>query len=339
MRPVQAPDLQRDAAVMSAYGAFATRPPSQAWERVAAAGCPGGYAWVWFKPATVPQGLILRIPDEAYAGNLQPETSAPDVSNVRESPAALWTMRQLLQAAGVEPAHAAMWVLYGAAYDGMAGASPYLDAPIPAPAAGADPNIVVYVHVPYVEAMPLAIAPPAPVAQSAAELFERMEADWAFILELEKELSRLRKMLQDLLTKLKSLNRDLTAVERLHSNRQDKDDWFDARRWLRDGSTRLIRCIKEHDIGDTSTAGQRKWFEQAYNKYVVPRQPFEGMIQTQRDFEAYRKLVQNLHGNMNTAYSIASTNGERRAQQVLNRIAAKVRAASTKASFLGTIID
>ncbi|MBL8849713.1 MAG: hypothetical protein JNG89_08510, partial [Planctomycetaceae bacterium] len=47
-------------------------------------------------------------------------------------------------------------------------------------------------------------------------------------------------------------------------------------------------------------------------------------------FETHRKTVQNLLLQMNSAQAAATQDGERRAQQVLQRIGAKVRAARAK---------
>jgi hypothetical protein len=231
--------------------------------------------------------------------------------------------------------------------------------------AGVDPNILVYLNVApaaapqpgfagagmpgaayfdptmFAASAPIPSHSQAPAAEdmSVTELFERIDSDWHASLEIERELTRLRKMLLDLFNRVKNLNRDLTPQERIHANNQDKQDWMDARRWLRDGSTRLWRCIKEHDIGDTSIAGQKGWFEQTHRQYVIPRIPFDGLLQAQRDFEAYRKMLQTLHNNMSSAHAMASADGERRADKILNRIAAKVRDAQTKRNFLGTMID
>ena len=331
------PEPPRDAAPVAGTS-FAARVPSPSWERVAVPDGPQCYVWVWYKPANVPHGLILRIPEEMYA------TAGPLVAR--------WTIRKLLTAAGVDPRWVPMWQLYGVAYDGMNGMSPYLDAAIPPPLPGLDPSIVVYVNAPHVVPVPPGVAPqvtvsgetprpPAdgPLGESAAELFERMESDWRFSLEIEKELVRLRKQLLDMMAKLKTLNRDLTPPERLYANNQDKKEWQDARRWLRDSSTRLWKCVKDHDIGDTSSAGQRKWFEQTYEQFVAPRAQWDGLLQAQRDFETYRKLLQTLQTNMNNAHAMAAIDGERRAQQVLARITAKVREANNRKNFLGLMLD
>lgn len=317
------PDSQGGTAHSHQEAGFASRPPSQTWERISLAHRPERFVWVWFKPPGVPHGFIARIPDELFQA--QPNQNAP------------LTMRQLLQTAGVDPSHVSLWNLYGVVYQGMNGRAPLLDAAIPTPVVGVEPSVTVYVDAPQLEPKQPVAAPSK--AASLAELFEIIESDWNASLEIEKELTRLRKRLMDMMGRLKTLNRDLTPDERLHGSTLDKKDWLEARRWLREASNRLWRFIKERDIGDTSAAGQRKWFEQIYAQCIVPRQPFEGIKQAQRDFETYRKTILTLQINMNTAYSIADLDGERRAQRVLKTIHTKIREAQSKQNFLGVIID
>ena len=317
-------DLQGDPVRSDARASFAGRPPSQSWERMSFADYPQIYVWVWFKPPNVPQGLIVTIPDETWS-------NFPHLEQL--------TMRKLLQTAGVEPACVSMWQLYGVAFDGMNGANPLLDQAIPAPVPGVDPNIVVCVNVPHFDSMQHVTPPAAAEVGRPSEVFERIDADWNATLEIETELASLRTMLVDMSTRLKALNRDLSSQERLHSNNQDKQDWLEARRLLRDSALQLWSCIKEHDVGDTSSAGHRKWFEQIYQQFIVPRQEFDGMHQAQRSYESYRKMLITLQCKMNNAHLNAAHNGERRAQQVLNRIAAKIRDAQTKKNFLGAMLD
>jgi hypothetical protein len=336
------------------------RAASEAWERIASPDDPQNYVWAWFKPATVPQGLLLRIPDEVY--------------RTRPQIALRWTVRRLVQLAGFDPACVSMWRLYGVVCYGMNGANPVFDAPIPAPIAGADPNIVVCIETgqtimaarPMPPIMPAAA--PIPVRLSAnppsqfhvngaaisptgaaanavvidptlLELYERIDSDWLATIELERDQSRLRKQLLDLMGRLKSLNRDLTPLERLHANSQEKKEWTEARRGLRDAATRVWKCVKAVDIGETSSAGQRLWFEETHKNMIVPRRSFEGLQQAARAFESRRKAVQTLHGEMNNAYSVGSLDGERRAQQVLARITQRVREASNRKNFLGLMLD
>jgi hypothetical protein len=373
---------------------FVLRPPSQGWEPITDPDRPQTAAWAWFKPPAVPSGLILRLPTEAY------ET---------QTPGAGWTMRQLLLSADIEPACVIMWRVNGVAFPAAGGTNPLLDLPVPAPAAGADPNIVVAVALPALHAAfapgsvmpnggapigasPIPMAPigavPMPMAAMApmggaqipmapmggaqnpmapataaplpggaqpafdrrhepiipmpphlAEAYEHVEQDWRTSQETEKDLGRLRQQLMDAMGRLKALNRDLTGPERVHSNTQEKKDWLQARRMLRDCSNRLWKCIKAHDIGYTSSAGQRRWFEEIFDKYIAPRRHFEGFQEADRAFGGYRKAVTTLHLDMSNALSIAQLDGERRALQVLAKIAEKVREAGNRKNFLGVIMD
>ena len=289
---------------------------------------PQNYVWAWFKPINSPDGLIVRFPDELYRRHPQL--------------AGQWTMRRLLQAAGIEPPVMLRWFLYGIPFEGMNGTTPYLDARIPPAAPGVDPNILVCMHpaMPPMELLPQSIPPIPPIADATtAELFERIDADWTAALELEREVARFRKQLVDAMSRLKNMNRDLSGPERLHSNSQDKKDWQDARRGLRNGAIRLWKCIKAHDIGDTSYAGQRAWFEETYEKFIAPRKMFEQVHEAGRAFAAYRKMLQALYTDMHNAHSNATLDGERKAQQVLSRITQKVREASSKKNFLGLMLD
>lgn len=309
---------------------FMFRPPSQAWEQIRFADGPQSFLWVWFKPAAVPQGLIVRIPDEA-------------------SLAQLLTLRMILHLTGVDPTWVAMWQIYGMAYPGMNGANPLLDQPIPAPVAGTDHSLVIFVGVPQPAFVPMSqFAPPmgspvnlttSPLTGNTAEILERLDVEWTAAMDVEKDLDRLRKMLVDMMSRLKSMNRDLNPDERLYSSREDKQDWLDARRFLRDSDNRLRAAVKEFDIGDPSSAGHKRHFEGLYAQFVAPRVPFDGMEQALNGFEFYRKLLTTLQGKMNSVFLAAQSNAERRAQMVLARIANKVREASNKKTALGVVLD
>jgi len=149
-------------------------------------------------------------------------------------------------------------------------------------------------------------------------------------LQLEIQLGAAAKQLNAIVQRINSLNRDLSSEERRFSDNQDQREWNDTRRWLRDGMHRVSRVLKDHHVGMTSTAGKRNEYEEIYKNHIVTRTPFEGLIQAERDFEAYRKALQTLLNNMGSAQGAAVQDGERRAQQVLARIAAKVRNARTK---------
>jgi hypothetical protein len=294
---------------------FSGRPPSTEWESVTLAGSREHFVWVWFKPANVPQGLVLRIPDETYRDYPHPERL---------------TIRKLLQIAGVEPSSVSIWHLCGVTCEGQNGTSPALDQPIPEPAAGVDPNIVVYINAPPFETTQQA-PPSRPVEERhALEVFLSIDRDWNASLQIEQQLTALRKQLANMLGRLTTLNRDLTPEESNAADTLDRKAWQDARRWLRDGAATVSRYITEFDVGEALSAAKENWLAQVYQQFVVPRQPFDGMQQTAREFEAHRKTLQTLQISMNTALSSAAQDGERRAQQVLSRIAAKMRAARSK---------
>jgi hypothetical protein len=164
----------------------------------------------------------------------------------------------------------------------------------------------------------------------AGQTYTRIENDWNAVLQIEANLALLRKQAAATLARINTLNRDLSPDERQFGDRKDKSDWQVARRWLRDVASRLSRCIKDHDMGHTSAAGKRNQFDQTYQQFVAPRIPFDGMDRVQRDFEQYRKSMQTLLNNMQAANVQAGQDGERRAQEILNRLAAKVRASRTR---------
>jgi len=181
--------------------------------------------------------------------------------------------------------------------------------------------------------------PVIPAPAHLMEAYEHVEQDWRACQEAEKDLARLRQQCLDMMGRLKTLNRDLTGPERLHSTNQEKKDWTNARRMLRDCTNRLWKSVKAHDIGYTSSAGQRRWFEETYDKYIAPRRHFEGFQDADRAFGTYRKIVTTLHIEMTNGLSIAQLDGERRAQQILARIAEKIREAGNRKNFLGVVLD
>jgi hypothetical protein len=319
---MQQSGMQSESVTSAARAGFAGRPPSQSWEQVPLADAPQSFVWIWAKPFQLPQGLIVRVPDETW------RTAAQSL-----------TMRTLLHSAGVDPTDVLMWQLYGLTYQALNGTSPLLDQAIPLPVPGVDPSITVYVGLPQFRPMQPLVPPAFAEDQKLSDLFDRIDVEWNTVLEIESNLERLRKALVDMSGRLKGLNRDLSPDERLYSNNQDKQDWLDARRWLRDADNRMRSCVKDYDIGDTSLAGQRKWVDQIHQQFIVPRLRFDGMEQALNTFEFYRKMVMTLQTKMNNAYLNSQQNAERRAQQVLSRIATKVREAQTKRTALGVVLD
>jgi hypothetical protein len=291
---------------------FVQRPPSSTWEPVAFPDEPPTFFWAWFKPPAAPHGLAVRIPVETFRN---PARRLP------------LTMRRVLTAAGVDPGGVALWSLYGAVYDAYQGASPALDFAIPEPGMAGDPSIHIFLSA----LPPAAIAVPVPAPAAALrggsdfEALVRMDADWNSSLQLEQQLAGAAKQLSATLQRINTLNRDLSFEEGRVADQLDKHEWQEARRWLRDVAARVARFLKDHHIGLTSAAGKRGSFEAIYQQYVVPRVPFDGLVQAEREFEQYRKTMQTLLNNMGAAQASANQDGERRAQIVLTRIGAKVR--------------
>ncbi len=314
---------------------FTARPASQAWEQVPIAEFPQQFFWVWFKPANVPQGLVVRVADETWTSFPQPEQL---------------TMRRLLHSAGVPAETIATWQLYGVSFDAMRGTNPLLDNPIPPPVPDVDPNIVINIQAavtqPISQGLPQAAQPmPQAVPQSSmnanslTEVFAGIEMEWNAIVDIEGDMEQIRKMLVETSGKLKGLNRDLTSEERLYASQADEREWLDARRTLRDADMRLWACVKDYDSGDASTAGNRKWLAQMYEQFIVTRQPFDGIARALENYEFHRKVAVTTQQKMNNALLHATNNAERNAQGVLNRIAAKVREGQTRPGFLEALQD
>jgi hypothetical protein len=291
------------------------RPPSSGWEPVPFADEPNVCVWVWFKPPSAPNAVVVRIPDETFrdAARRQP-----------------LTMRRVLAAVGVDPRWVAVWSLYGVPYDAQQGANPVLDFVIPEPSVGVDPTISIFVGPPPVAAAQPAVEPSAPHSAALADVFAHMEVEWNSSVQLEGQLDAAAKQLNATLLRINSLNRDLSSEEARSADQLDKHEWQEARRMLRDVAARLARLLKDHHLGVTSFAGKRDSYVAIYQQYVAPRRPFSGIEQMEREFESYRKSMQTLLNNMNVAQGAAIQDGERRAQQVLTRIAGKVRASRAK---------
>jgi hypothetical protein len=267
--------------------------------------------WAWYRPPQFPDGVIFKLTPEVW----HPNFAAHPLS-----------LRQLLCAIDVELATVSAWFLYGVPYDAMAGNSPFFDQPIPPPLPGIEPDIAVRIVLQQAsadEGMP----PPTDMIQGpdTETLFDTIESDWTSTVKMERQMLLVRKQLSAMMIRLNALNRDLSPDERMYGDRQDKSDWQEARRWLRESATRLSRCIKQHDVGETSMAGKRDWFEEIIEHVIAPKRPIENLPQIQREFEANRKRYQSLLNTMMASLAEASQEGERRATTILSRFAAKVR--------------
>ena len=286
---------------------FAIRSPSVAWESIVVPDVPNGVLWAWFKPLNGPLDVMVQIPPETYA-----------------SCGTQLTMRRVLQSVGVSAEEAESWTVHGATYPTQNGSSPLLDQPLPPPG-----NQGLSIR------MLPTFPPPVGTVQAAGQidddrLLDAFDADWHALLQLETQLGSARKQLGAIQGQLQSLNRDLSPDERLAADNQDKQDWQDARRWLRDSLALVSRWIRDHDIGMVSAAGNRNRFEQVYQQHVSVRQSIPGLPAVHHEFEQHRKTAQHLLTQMQSAHQKANTDGVMRARQVLGRISAKVRRSNEK---------
>jgi hypothetical protein len=303
--------------------------PSPGWEPVILPELPGAIIWAWRQS---PGSVVFQVDPRTYAG----------------FPGRI-SLRRLLAAVGIDARAVGRWMAYGAVFDSALGMNPLLDQPLVPAGPGVDPSIVVHLAGPVPVLQPMVMMPPVyagpptgtagmPTAgrggltHSTANdaMYSAIEADWNAIRILEAQLVGLRKQLNSQLTKLTSLNRDLSPDERLASDNQDTRDWQDARRWLRDGAAVLSRVVKAFDIGVTSAAGNRNQFEDLIDRVVTPRRPMEGLATVQQQFESHRKTVQSLQNEMQSAMNGPGRDGEMKANAVLSRIRGKMRGAKGK---------
>ena len=308
---------------------LAHRPPSVNWEPVPL-DASGQYAvWVWFRPASAPYGLTISIPPVLFAD--------PQIAQ-------RLSVRGLVAATGLFEERILCWALNGHSFDSAGGTSPLLDQILPAPAI--DNNLELSI---WIEPWPQPYQSPEfpfsgteltgqagvqsgmPTGSGCSDadwrLLDAIESSWNGILQMEVRLASIRKELGSSIARLNSLNRDLSADERRTCDNKDKQDWQDARRWLRDSLSALSRSVKEIDVGTTSGAGQRHKFDDIYRNYVATKTSFPGLGQAVIDFESHRKTVQNVVASAQASLAKAGRDAEQRANAVLVRIAATMRAA------------
>lgn len=292
---------------------FHARPPSVDWETIELTVQPPRKVWAWFKPHYMPDAVFLQFPSD----------DGSEFSPI--------TIRELVRCLGLDPACVVWCLIFGYSFPGQQGAAPQFDQQITGPPDGTDPNIAFRIEFPLSRTVSghgghqeTQEHHSGLTEDQINEVFDSMERDWKGSLQAERQLQSLQKQLLDLQVRLSMMNRDLSTDERLYSERSDQDDWQEARRALRDAAARLARYIKEMDAGETVYAGKKRWFDNIRKAHVIPRVTFEGMESARQEFEVYRSTMQNLANRMQSAYHHARQEGEIRAQQVLNRIAAKV---------------
>ncbi len=296
---------------------FTQRPASTGWEALALVPGTAIGIWVWCKPLHAPLDLIVRVPAESFqaVGGL--------------------SLRQIIAGAGAEMSQVRGLTIQGTFIDALGGTNPLLDHAVPA----ASPWVEVSVRMHAVAAysMPVGMPPAAAISASGAGLSAGSQAsamaiqtDWTAVTQAETQLMSLRKQLATVQGRLLSLNRDLNADENVASDNADRKEWQDARRWLRDCAGLASRYIKEADTGVTSMAGNKGRLEQLVQEAKAGRLSPQQMASAQNEIEAHRKTVTNIQNQMQNALQAAGRDGEQRAQQILTRIAAKVRAHRSK---------
>ncbi len=297
---------------------FHQRAASSNWEPIPLSGSldPACIFWAWFKPQGVQNQLTITIPVETF----QKFSSDNHL-----------TLLRLLNAIPLEVSQLARVSLFGTPVEISCQDHPAIHQPILQPAAGIDPHIhFILATEPTTGLSHVAESNNTGNDERVKNLRRAIDLDWNAVRGMETQLKILRKQLVSLLTRLNTLNRDLNPEETLHSDSLDLREWQDARRWLRDMSSKLTRYLKEYDIGMTSSAGNRHRLSQIYQQFIVTGLPLEGIEQIQHEFEAYRRMAHNLMQGMSSSHATAKIEGEQRAQQVLRKIAVKTRAARVR---------
>lgn len=306
--------------------------PSTGWMPLPIARVPGLAVWVWYRPAQLPEGLLIAVPPDvaaAWPGGLP------------------FCLQDLLIATGVDPTLVHSVSLYGGPWQPQPAVLTWLQQPLPPVAPGLSNEIAIGIMNP--AAVPAGIPAPMPNVTEAEvyaddftdtfddteeeadpagaerSIYDRIESAWRAAIQMERQMAGLRQKLNSTLTQLQKLDRDLRPDERLAADREDRDAWHDARRWLRDMAAKCHREIKSFDIGMTSAAGRRNWMEEQFEQVIKPRQPAGDLETVQREFETYRKDMVSLQKNMQAALQAGSTNGVQRANRVLGVVARKIR--------------
>jgi len=305
--------------------AFSQHPPSVQWEPLPVPRLPGLMLWGWYRPQHLPSGMTIQIPPEVTAAS---QGGFP------------FTLGEILLAAGVDPMQLHSVSLFGAEWQPAAMITPYLQHAVPPCAPGIPAEIAVNVTeqmagnwtgMPQqVPAATDAVAAEEESTGTGAMMYDRIESAWKVSLQMERQMSGLRKKLASVMKSLGKLDRELTPEERLASDREDRDAWQDARRWVRELSAKCHRELKSFDIGMTSGAGRRNAMEQLFKEVIEPRVPSNDLQTIHRDFETYRKDMTNLQKSMTAALQAASQNGTSRAQRILGTISRKIKARRAK---------
>lgn len=309
---------------------FSHRAPSAQWEQLPILRVPGLTLWVWYRPPNLPVGLMVSVPPEIQAAY----------------PAGFpFSLGDLLLAAGVDPAIVHSVSYYGSEWRTTEFFGPVLNHPLPPVGSAAQPAIAIQIHQQAVTDVNSVAEPTAsPAAEtrtgSSSEeqrttndtdpgrqkmMYDRIDKAWRSSVQMERQMAGLRQKLASVMAAMGKLDRDLVPDERLAAEREDRDAWHDARRWMRDLCAKCHREIKNFDVGMTSAAGRRNAIELLYRQVIEPRAGCTDLPGIRREFETYRRDMMNLQKSMHTALLASQQNGTQRAHRVLNTINRKIR--------------
>jgi hypothetical protein len=297
--------------------------PSVNWEPVPLEPSGKLAAWVWYRPAAIPSGLMFQIPTAVFADS---------------KVVAGLSLRRLVAFTGLDPSQILCWAVNGMNFDSLGGTSPLLDQMLPPPPNGRNLEVSIWMvaipqpawpGVPTYAGGYSAPAAGQPIYGAAAFssedqlLLDAIESNWKDVTALEVRIASLRKEIGSVSARLSSLNRDLSSHERLVCTTKDIGDWADCRRALRDAMLIMSRSVKEIDLGTTSGAGRRHQFEEIHLNHVVLRLPFPGIKQAVNEFETYRKILHSVIGAAQGSLSRGGRDAEMRANSFLQKVHAK----------------
>ncbi len=288
--------------------------------------------WIWFRPAALPSGLHVTLPPPLVAAfpMFMPFSLAELLAHVQLTP-------PVAQAVSI----------YGSPWHPLGIHDPGLFSALASPAPGFRPDLFVLVAESAVVSAPSPQLPffgspgvealefvdendvlfdeNSPDDLSDGLMVQRIEAAWKSAIQIERQLTGLRQKLSSIQASLGKMDRDLSSDERTASDREDRDEWNDVRRWLRDLQGKCHREIKAFDIGMTSGAGIRNSLEQRFSEAMDGQVAQSDLPVLRREFEKYRKDMVTLQRAMTATLQSASQNGTQRAQRVLGKIAGKIR--------------
>lgn len=333
------------------------RLPSSQWEPLSIDRLPGLVLWAWFRPAALPSGVMISIPPELVAGSpvgfpisLADILSAAGVFPQQFQAVALfggiWQPAAVVAAfvshplPPVPPGGCAEILI--SFFEPVLMPVPIPIVPMPQeysgmPSTADNPHVTASVEDDLDDCLNSASVDWSdelaedPELEDVGELltddtmFNRIEALWKSATQLERQMTGLRQKLSAMQTALGKMDRELTPDERLASDREDRDDWNDTRRWLRDLQSKCHREVKAFDIGMTSGAGGRHYLENIFTSIVEPRVKSSKLSQYRTEFEKHRKDMVSLQRGMVAALTTSTQNGTQRAQRVLGKIARKIR--------------